>query len=54
LEEKNLKVKPTAGAIVDATIIESAAAPRKTIDTIPVDREEESGAVLCSDLRGLV
>jgi len=42
LEDKNLKVKPTAGAIVDATIIESAAAPRKTIEAIPVDREEES------------
>jgi len=42
LEKKNLKVQPTAGAIVDATIIESAAAPRKTIDAIPVDREEES------------
>jgi IS5 family transposase len=45
LEMKNLKVKPAAGAIVDATIIESAAAPRKTIETIPVDREEKSDAV---------
>jgi IS5 family transposase len=53
LEEKNLKVKPTAGTIVDATIIESAAAPRKTIDTIPVDREEESDPVVyeASDVR---
>ena len=42
LEERGLKVKPTEGAIVDATIIESAAVPRKTIETIPVDREEES------------
>ena len=42
LEERSLKVKPTEGAIVDATIIESAAVPRKTIETIPVDREEES------------
>jgi IS5 family transposase len=42
LEDRSLKVKPTEGAIVDATIIESAAAPRKTINTIPVDREEES------------
>jgi IS5 family transposase len=46
LEEKNLKVKPTAGAIVDATIIESAAAPRQTIEAIPIDREEESDAVV--------
>jgi IS5 family transposase len=42
LEEKNLKVKPIEGAIVDATIIESAAAPLKIIDAIPADREEES------------
>ena len=46
LEEKNLKVRPTEVAIVDATIIESAAAPRKIIDAIPVDREEESDAVV--------
>lgn len=46
LEEKNLKVKQTEGAIVDATIIESAAAPRKTIEAIPVDRKEESDMVV--------
>jgi IS5 family transposase len=42
LEHKKLKVKPTDGAIVDATIIESAAAPRTTINTVPVARAEES------------
>jgi IS5 family transposase len=42
LEKKNFKVKPTAGAIVDATIIESAAAPEKIIEAIPVEGEEES------------
>ena len=46
LESRHLKVKPTAGAIVDATIIESAAAPRKTIETIPVDRKEESDMIV--------
>jgi IS5 family transposase len=35
-------VKPTTGAIVNATVIESAVAPRKTIEAIPIDREEES------------
>jgi IS5 family transposase len=40
LEWNNLKVKPTNGAILDATIIESAGTPNKIIDTVPVDREE--------------
>ncbi|MDR0553165.1 MAG: IS5 family transposase [Holosporales bacterium] len=51
LEEKNLKVKPTEGAIVDATIIESAAAPQKTIDAIPIDREEEGTVYEASDVQ---
>jgi IS5 family transposase len=46
LEKLHLKVKPTEGAIIDATIIESAAAPRKTIEMIPVDREEKSDTVV--------
>jgi IS5 family transposase len=41
LETLNLKVKPSMGAIVDATIITSAAAPKKILKAIPVDREEE-------------
>jgi IS5 family transposase len=41
LEEKNLLVKASNGAIVDATIIESSRRPRKVIDVIPEDRREE-------------
>lgn len=41
LEEKNLLVKTSNGAIVDATIIESSRRPRKVIDVIPEDRREE-------------
>jgi IS5 family transposase len=51
LEQKNLKVKSTEGAIVDTTIIESAAAPRKTIDTILVDREEEDAVYEASNVQ---
>lgn len=39
LEEKGLKVKNAQGAVVDATIIESAARPRRVIN-IEKDREE--------------
>jgi len=41
LEEKNLLVKASNGAIVDATIVESSRRPRKVIDVIPEDRREE-------------
>ncbi|MDR0677429.1 MAG: IS5 family transposase [Holosporaceae bacterium] len=51
LEQRNLKVKPTEGAIVDATIIESAAAPQKTVDAIPVDREEGNTVYEASDVQ---
>lgn len=42
LENRGLKVKQSQGAILDATIIESAARPRKQLDAVAVDREEES------------
>jgi IS5 family transposase len=42
LEQKGLKVKESQGAIIDATLIESAARPRKEMQGIAVDREEEN------------
>lgn len=42
LEKRHLKAKTTEKAIFNATIIESAAAPHKIINTIPLDREEKS------------
>lgn len=41
LEAKELKVKGVCGAVLDATIIESAAKPRKEIELVAVDRKEE-------------
>ncbi len=41
LEANGLKVKESQGAIIDATIIESAARPCKELTAITVDREEE-------------
>jgi len=40
LEEKGLKVKQANGAVIDATIIESAARPRCQIEEIVEDRKE--------------
>lgn len=42
LEQRGLKVKESQGAIIDATLIESAARPRKEMQGIAVDREEEN------------
>jgi IS5 family transposase len=42
LEVKGLLVKESNGAIVDATIIESSRRPRKILEIIPEDREEET------------
>lgn len=42
LEQAGLKVKESQGAILDATIIESAARPRRELEAIAVDREEEA------------
>ena len=39
-----LKVESADHAVIDATVIESAARPRKQIDIIPVDREEDEVA----------
>ena len=41
LEQAGLKVKESQGAIIDATIIESAARPSRELEAIAVDREEE-------------
>ncbi|MEB3702658.1 IS5 family transposase [Candidatus Bealeia paramacronuclearis] len=41
LEQKGLKVKESQGAIIDATLIESAARPRKEMEGMAVDREED-------------
>lgn len=43
LEDKGLKVRASQGAIVDATIIESAARPQKGMDALVEDRFEEEG-----------
>lgn len=42
LEEHGLKLKEAETAIVDATLIESAARPNKILETIAQDREEDS------------
>lgn len=42
LEQKGLKVKESQGAIIDATLIESAARTRKEMQGMAVDREEEN------------
>lgn len=41
LEDVGLKVKNCDGAIVDATVIDSSARPRKLVETIPEDRKED-------------
>jgi len=43
LEDKGLKVTASHGAILDATIIESAARPCKTLEALVEDRNEEEG-----------
>ncbi|MBX9621462.1 MAG: IS5 family transposase [Alphaproteobacteria bacterium] len=43
LEDKGLKVAASHGAILDATIIESAARPRKSLEALVEDRLEEEG-----------
>lgn len=40
LEAAGLKVRGCEGAVIDATIIESASRPRKTIEVMPEDRNE--------------
>lgn len=49
LESLGLKIESARGAIVDATIIESAARPRRTLE-IAEDREEESSSDKGKDL----
>ena len=41
LEEKGLKVEASKGAIVDATVIQSAARPKKELEVMAEDRAEE-------------
>ena len=40
LEKQGLKVNPSKGAVVDATIISSAGRPQKQMDAVVIDREE--------------
>lgn len=42
LERSGLKIKAATGAIIDASLIESAARPKKMLETQAVDREETS------------
>jgi IS5 family transposase len=44
LEETGLKVKKCSGAVIDATIIESASRPKTTVEVMPLDRNEEEAA----------
>src|SRR3990167_1992412 len=46
LEQRGLKVKESQGAIIDATLIESAARPRKEMEGMAVDGEEENEYVV--------
>ncbi len=39
LEQKEIIVKETEGAIVDATIVESSRRPRRVIDIMPEDKK---------------
>lgn len=41
LEEIGLKVEKATGAVIDATIVESAARPRRCIEEIALDRHED-------------
>lgn len=43
LEDHGLKMRQAEAAIIDATLIESAARPRSYIETIAQDRQEEEG-----------
>ncbi|RZI47724.1 transposase [Rickettsiales endosymbiont of Peranema trichophorum] len=43
LQSQGLAVSPASSAIVDATIIESAARPNKETSGIVIDREEDDG-----------
>jgi IS5 family transposase len=40
LESKDILVKQSNGAILDATIVESSRRPRKVIEVMPEDRKE--------------
>ncbi|MBU0682718.1 MAG: IS5 family transposase [Candidatus Omnitrophica bacterium] len=42
LEEAGLKVKKCEGAVIDATVIESAYRPNTTVEIMPEDRREEN------------
>jgi len=42
LEEAGLKVKKCSGAVIDATIIESASRPKQVVEVMPLDRREET------------
>lgn len=46
---QGLAVKPSSGAVIDATIIESAARPRKELEAMAIDREEGVATVEVSN-----
>lgn len=46
LEQRGLKVKESHGAIIDATLIESASRPRKEMEGMSVDEEEDNSYVI--------
>jgi IS5 family transposase len=50
LSGKGFQVSPASGAIVDATIIRSAARPGKEMEGIVIDRQEETSTVSVKDV----
>ncbi len=51
LEKNGLKINPSRGAVIDATIISSAGRPQKQMDTMVVDREEPVILECCNPQR---
>lgn len=49
LEQRGLKVKESHGAIIDATLIESASRPRKEMEGMSVDRKEEDNSYVIEE-----
>ena len=47
LEQLGLKVEKAQGAVVDATVIQSAARPRRTVENPAQDREEQTEVTPC-------
>ena len=49
LQARGLQVTPTKGAVLDATIIQSAARPQKEIEAVVIDRREDEAEAVVTD-----